>query len=194
MTPNLQVSVEIIINYYNYYYLLFADYIKIYRAISSPEDCNLLQFDIDSIRGWCDANYIKLNVDKTKVITFSMKTNILIYEYTLFHFTITRTDSVKVLGVYLDTKLYFHNHTNFIFSHCMKLLGLLRSVTYSFSSLECMFILYFTLVRSKVEYASVVWNSITSTDAKRLERIQQKFAALCLKRFFLKSIIVMIVL
>jgi hypothetical protein len=30
----------------------------------------------------------------------------------------------------------------------------------------------------------VVWNSITSTDAKKLERIQQKFAALCLKRFF----------
>jgi hypothetical protein len=47
-----------------------------------------------------------------------------------------------------------------------------------------MFILYFTLVRSKVQYASVVWSSITSTDAKKLERIQQKFAALCLKRFF----------
>jgi hypothetical protein len=30
----------------------------------------------------------------------------------------------------------------------------------------------------------VVWNSITSTNAKKLERIEQKFAALCLKRFF----------
>jgi hypothetical protein len=35
-----------------------------------------------------------------------------------------------------------------------------------------------------VEYASVVWNSITSTDANKLERIQQKFAALCFNRFF----------
>jgi hypothetical protein len=95
---------------------------------------------------------------------------------------ITRTDSVKDLGVYLHSKFYFHNLTNFIFSHCMKLLGLVRSVTYNFSSLECMFILYFTLVRSKVEYASVVWNSITTTNAKKLERIQHKFAALCLKR------------
>jgi hypothetical protein len=95
----------------------FAHDIKIYRYISSPEDCNLLKFDIDSIRGWCAANYMKLNIDKTKVITFCRKTNILIYEYKLFHSTITRTDSVKDLGVYLDTKLYFHNHTNFIFSH-----------------------------------------------------------------------------
>jgi hypothetical protein len=106
------------------WYLLFADDIKIYRAISSPEEYDLLQFYIDSIRGWCAANYMKLSIDKTKVIRFSRKTNILIYEYKLFHSMITRTDSVKDLGVYLDTKLYFHNQTNFIFSHCMKLLGL----------------------------------------------------------------------
>jgi hypothetical protein len=44
--------------------------------------------------------------------------------------------------------------------------------------------LYITLIRYKLEYASVAWNSVTSTDAKKLERIQQKFAALCFKRFF----------
>jgi hypothetical protein len=44
---------------------------------------------------------------------------------------------------------------------------------------------YFTPVRSnnKLEYASIVWISVTSTDANKLERIQQKFAALCFNRF-----------
>jgi hypothetical protein len=44
--------------------------------------------------------------------------------------------------------------------------------------------LYFILIISKLEYASVFWNSITSTDAKKLERIQQRFSALCFNRFF----------
>jgi hypothetical protein len=33
-------------------------------------------------------------------------------------------------------------------------------------------------------YASTVWNSMTATDAKKLERIQRKFAALCQNCFF----------
>jgi hypothetical protein len=61
----------------------------------------------------------------------------------------------------------------FIFSHCIKMIGLIRSVTFNYSTLVCMLILYFALIRSKVEYASVVWNSITSTDGNKLERIQQ---------------------
>jgi hypothetical protein len=43
--------------------------------------------------------------------------------------------------------------------------------------------LYCTLIRSNLEYAFVVWNFITTTDANKLERIQQKFAALCYYRF-----------
>jgi hypothetical protein len=34
--------------------------------------------------------------------------------------------------------------------------------------------LYSGLVRSKFEYAPLVWNSLTTTDTNKLERIQKK--------------------
>jgi hypothetical protein len=63
------------------------------------------------------------------------------------------------------------------------LLSLIRSVTFRFSSLECVYVLYFTLVKSKLECTSVVWNAITSTDDKKLEHFQRKFPSACFYRF-----------
>jgi hypothetical protein len=88
-------------------YLLFADDIKIYQAINSPEDCNILQSDTDSTRGWHAVNYMKLSIDETEVITFSRITNILIYEYKFFQSIMICTDSVKDLEVFRDSKLLF---------------------------------------------------------------------------------------
>jgi hypothetical protein len=61
--------------------------------------------------------------------------------------------------------------------------GLIRTFTYTFSTLDRLLLLYSTCVRPKLQYVSVVWNSVTSTDARELERIQRKYAALCQNRF-----------
>jgi hypothetical protein len=44
--------------------------------------------------------------------------------------------------------------------------------------------LYFALVRSKPEYYSVAWNSVTITDSIKFEGIQTKFADLCHNKLF----------
>jgi hypothetical protein len=126
---------------------------------------------------------MKLNISKNHVIFFLKKTNILIYDYNILESSVTQADIFKDLGIFLDSKLHFHNHANFVFSHCIKLLGLDRNITFNFSSLEYMYILYFTLVRSKFEFTSVACNSIASSLDKKLESIQQKFATLYCNRF-----------
>jgi hypothetical protein len=50
---------------------------------------------------------------------------------------------------------------------------------HNFTSLHCFYMLYFTFVRSRLENISVVWHSVTSADASKFQRIQQKFASVC---------------
>jgi hypothetical protein len=160
---------------------LFADDLKLYRAIKSAEDFRCLQAAIHSVHKWCLENCMKLNTQETYVISFTRKTNSIHFDFRLGNIVITRTDCVKDLGVWLDNKLYFYHHINYIIS---KLLGHINFIRYNFSSLDRLLVLYISLVRSKLEYASIAWNNLTITDPNKLECIQNKFAHLCYRRFY----------
>jgi hypothetical protein len=83
----------------------------------------------------------------------------------------------------LDSKLYFHCHVDLGYSQALRTLGLIRFITYNFSSLDSIVVLYIALIRSKLQYASVVWNKLTLTDPNKTENIQRKFANLCYQFF-----------
>jgi hypothetical protein len=139
--------------------LLFADDLKIYRSISNVDDCKLLLHDINSVQNWCLNSGMKLNLSKTTIISFIRKTNSIYFNYKLCNNLVARSQYVKDVGVLLDCKLYFHQHINYIFSQSLKMLCLIRYIASSFSTLDSLLVLYSTLVHSKIEYASVVWNS-----------------------------------
>jgi hypothetical protein len=61
--------------------------------------------------------------------------------------------------------------------------GLTSTPSVSRLSSQCANMLYFRSGRSKLQYASAVCNSITSTDANKLGRIQQTFTSVCFHRF-----------
>jgi hypothetical protein len=44
------------------------------KNINSTDDCTLLQTDAERIKGWCTANFMKLNMNKTRVTVFTRKT------------------------------------------------------------------------------------------------------------------------
>jgi hypothetical protein len=98
---------------------------------------------------------MKPNFCKIRVTSFTRKANVLNYQYRLGNSFILRTDCIKDLGVHIGRKLHCYRHVDFIFSHALKLLGPIRKVTCSFSTLDSLLMLYFALVRSKLEYASV---------------------------------------
>jgi hypothetical protein len=103
-------------------------------------------------------------------------------KYELQDSYVTHTDCLKDLGVFIDSKLYFYSYVDYIFSQVIKLLGLIHNITFSFLTLDSLLTLYLAVVRPKLEYASIVWNSVTSPDAKKLEHIQRKIAVVCYNR------------
>jgi hypothetical protein len=94
-----------------------------------------------------------MNIFKTNIIYFTRKTNSIYFNYFVGDLLIIRTDCVKNLGVMLDSKMHFHRHVDYLHSRALKLLGLIRFVTYNFSSLDSLKVLYIAVIRSKLEYA-----------------------------------------
>jgi hypothetical protein len=75
---------------------------------------------------------------------------------------------IKDLDVHTDNKLHFQDHVKYIISQSTRRWGLIRNIIFNLSSIKSIFKLYIALLRSKLEYASVVWNSITWTDARKV--------------------------
>jgi len=119
------------------------------------------------MQGLCTSNFLKLNSSRTRDIAFSRKSNVFIY-FKVCDFYIERADSIKELVIQLHTKLYFHENVDYPFSQSVRMLSLIRTITYSFSTLHSLLILYIIPVRPKLEYAPTVWNSITYTDPHKL--------------------------
>jgi hypothetical protein len=85
---------------------------------------------------------MKLNIGKTRVIAFTRKKNILYYNYKISDSSVTGTETIKDLGMLLDSKLHFHAHVDYIFSKSIKTPGLIQTVTYSVSTFDSLLILY----------------------------------------------------
>jgi hypothetical protein len=117
-------------------FLLFANDLKIFCVVTSAEDCKLLQSDTDSVQKWCTENYMEINIFRINIIFLLVNLTVSILNYCVGNLLIVRTDCVKDLGVVLDCKLHFHRHVHYLYSRGLKLLELIRFITYKFSSLH----------------------------------------------------------
>jgi hypothetical protein len=138
-------------------HLLFSDDIKIFCRISSIDDCHRLQNNILLIMNWCEVNNLKVNVAKCNFMSFSKRKKPIIYDYKIDGSVLTRRVVVKELGVTFDSKLSFVPHIRSVVSSCFKTNGFVVRNSIFFFESSTLITLFSALVRSKIEYASVVW-------------------------------------
>jgi Reverse transcriptase (RNA-dependent DNA polymerase) len=163
-------------------HLLFADDLKIYTSIKDVDDCRLLQTFLNQINDWCLKNRLSLNVSKCTVVSFTKKYNTIIYDYNIDNNNLERHNSFKDLGVIFDSKLSFSEHISHIVSSSSKMLGYCVRNWSSFSNIDTLKLIYFTFIRSKLEYATLIWSPQYRTSINYVESVQRK----CLKYFYFR--------
>lgn len=157
---------------------LFADDLKIYRQVNIQEDVALLQSDLDALQNWCDRNKMALNVSKCYHITFTRKKRPIPSTYSLNGTLIDQVKNIRDLGIVISSDLSFTEHINMVIKKANKMVGFISRMSKDFRNTQTIKILYNSLVRSHLEYASAVWNPVYDVHINRIERVQKKITRL----------------
>ena len=83
---------------------------------------------------------------------------------------------VKDLGIIIDTKLDWKLHIETITKKCKQLIYWILSVFYNRDE-HTLMTLFNSLIRSKIEYGSMVWNPHLTQDIVKVEQIQRLFTS-----------------
>lgn len=100
------------------------------------------------------------------------------YCYTMNGQLLNKVEYVEDLGVLFDEKISFNLHIQKISNEALKLLGFIYRNTKHFNSTRALDCLYNSYVRSKLEYASVVWCPYYTKYQLVIEHVQFKYLKL----------------
>ena len=162
--------------------VMYADDLKLYSRVTCTEDAVLLQADLSRLAEWSEIWKLKLNPQKCFIISYTLKTRPLVFNYHILNTSLQRKTEARDLGVILDAKLTFACHVDTAVAKARRMLGVLirsmqqpRNLRGGALDFRALRTAYFAHVRSILEYGSVIWAGAAVTHMKRLERVQHTF-------------------
>ena len=165
--------------------VLYADDILLYRPISSVNDYQMLQADIDTLSTWSTLNTMKFNTGKCKTMLISRKKCPRLPPIPLsVNGTILEVvPTFKYLGVLLSSDLSWSSHIQGVCNKARKILGLLYRRYYQYSDSRTLCKLYLSLVRPHLDYAAQIWDPHLQCDINSLESVQRFALKVCSKQW-----------
>ena len=164
----------------------FADDSRIKKKIATVEDINDLQSDLGKVERWSAENNMSLHDKKFELLCHSTQQPNLLSELPFYqqYFQYETTNGVEInpqtavrdLGVNITPDISFSPHINSITESAKKMSAWVLSVFHDRSE-PTMLTLYKSLVRSRVEYNSPLWNTNKITDIQTLENLQRSFTS-----------------
>lgn len=108
-------------------------------------------------------------------IKFTRKNNFIPSVYFIKNAQISETQTIKDLGITIDNRLTFVPHMDSLIKKASRMLGFVIRFSRLLKKPTTKIILYNCLVRSMLEYGSVVWRPHFATHMLRIERVQKRF-------------------
>ena len=166
---------------------LFVDDFSISYASKSMNTIERqLQGCLNKIQDWADRNGFRFSSTKTVCMHFCQKRKFhLDPDLSLNGTPIPIVTEAKFLGLIFDSKLSFRPHIDYLRRKCQKSLNLLKVV----SKLDwggdrkTLLRIYRSLIRSKLDYGSIIYGSARKSYLQKLEPIQNQALRLCLGAF-----------
>ena len=143
---------------------LFADDTAVYLTVTNMQDKQVLQSDLESLQHWERTWDMEFNPSKCQVIHITRSK--VKSRYYMHNQELESVDAAKYLGVTISKDLSWNTHINNITSTANKTLDFVkRNVVTKNKDIKTM--AYNSLVRPKVEYASVVWSPYTKDNINK---------------------------
>ena len=154
---------------------LFADDTAVYLTVTSSEDANTLQADLDTLQEWERTWDMEFNPSKCQVLHITRSRQPLQSQFTLHGHFLESVYSAKYIGVNITQDLNWNHHINEITGKANRTLGFVnRNVKTKNEAVKEL--AYKTLVRPQVEYASSLWNPHTKHNISKIEMVQRRAA------------------
>jgi ribonuclease P/MRP protein subunit RPP40 len=161
---------------------LFADDNGLVREIEAETDREALQKDVQTVAEWCGTWGMRLNVNKTKMMTLTRKEGSDNRQYYINNEAIATVNEMKCLGVTITSTLNWARHVEEVYGKCTRLTNFIYRVLRD-SSMEARQIAYQSMVLPVAEYASAVWDTGEGILSQKVDMIQRRAVRMIGKKF-----------
>ena len=151
---------------------LFADDCLLYRSIKSRADHDTLQKDLSNLEAWANTWGMRFNAKKCYILSINQKSS---HFYQLNNHILQQVPENPYLGVTISEDMKWSTHISNITKKANSTLGFLRR-NLKHCPESCRKTAYLALVRSTLEYSSIIWDPHLQKDIYKLEKVQRQAA------------------
>ena len=140
-----------------------------------PENCDVsAEHEMQHIQDWATRNKLSLNFSKTKELIFK-RPNIRLEIIPSSISGVERLEFAKLLGVFVDSKLSFTYHVDFLIKISSQRFYLLQQMRKQGLSDDCLHVIFNSIVYNRILYALPAWGGYLNRHSiSRLDAVFKK--------------------